>query len=1132
MTGKAISGLLGAPGPFYRSVSIERDRHDLAAGRSYVLTPWLERSVGELLDGLKPGSTRRAWRIVGDFGVGKSALVLALIQALDPRTAGAQPALADLIGQAGAMPRMYSLVLSGSRDGLSAGLAAALASALDEVEDLLSPGQRQALRDADPFDAVVELRDLLVASGRFDGLLLVIDEMGKFLETAALSPEFGDIFRLQALAEQAARSEGKPLAIMLVLHQGFQSYAEEGSFARRTEWAKIAERFDELIFDHPLSHTAALLGAALNVAPLPAKTAAAYEAAVGRVRELGWLGPRDASSGFACYPIHPSTVPVMARFFAAFGQNERSLFGFAASGEANGLRAFAAGNGVDAGFYRPDHFFDYVASSFGHRLVSRGGGGGDWDRIRSVLDGAEDADTCETALLKTIGLLNLVDAPDLPASAEALGASLAPNFGAGEIEAAIGRLGKRGLLFQRPGRPGLRLWTSRRVDLSALWSEASRELPSSAIAGALARHLARLPVRGHLLARRHSIERGTSRRFVVRLVAASALALTEPGVGADGSVICILTGSQDDLRHAKAWAKEVTERDPAVLALVAPPMPEAAPLMTSLMQHRWMITHAAALQEDSFAAAEIERGAADLETRLVTQLEAAFGLGGHAPHDKVCLFHGGSRQKSAPPVHILISRLCDTLFGDAPRVANELINRHALTSAGAGARQRLIEAIFAHEADPDLGFDTARNPPERALYLSVIRRGKLHRPVGKSWAIAIPEKADDPLNLRPTLTKLERLLSANPDRVRVSAIYEELARRPLGIRLGFAPLLLAAVLAANRHRVALFERGTYCPKLDGAAFMRILKSPELFELQWVSLEGIRADVFRRLATVVEGGDVEAGMLSVVTPLIRFAADLPYHVHRTAAIDPVAAAVRDALLSARSPVDLIFSGLPLACGVMPFDPGESEGDRARVQHFIERLEGAIAELRGSYPALLTGMRAELAELTGAVGHVRGDLQRRAATVLFRVQEQTLRTFCLRLADEGLSDDAWIEALGGAVMGKPPTRWLTADVALWRARLDELASAFRRVEAACFAAGPCAREAVRLSLTHVDGREHAVVIDFADADEREDVFANSILRLIDESDFAVDRILAALSLKAVSEREAPTQQEPAGRAEAGQ
>ena len=1116
MTGTTIASLLGEAGPFYRSVSIERDRLDPGAGRSYVLTPWLERSAAEFLNGLKVGSTRRAWRIVGDFGVGKSALALALIQALDPRSADPETAIGRLSASLGGVPKLYPVVLSGSRAGFRAGLAHAIARGLKEDNGLIPPARRKVVAAIDdPFEALIALRDAVVATTDFDGLLLVVDEMGKFLETASSEDEDNDVFRLQALAEQAVRSGAKPLSIILVLHQGFQSYAEGGTAARRTEWAKIAERFDELVFDHPLSHTAALLSAALNVAALPGDVAAAYDSAAVSVREFGWLGPREGDSQPSCYPLHPATVPVLARFFAEFGQNERSLFGFVASGEPNSLRAFAATNDTGAGLYRLDHFFDYITSCFGHRLMSRSGGG-DWGRIRAVLEGAAEADACETAILKAVGLLNLLDAPDLLATDSSVLASLTPGFDKTVVAEALVRLRKQGLLFERSGRSGLRLWTSRRVDLSALWEDANREVPARSVSSQLAHHLAALPVRDHVLARRHTIERGTSRRFVIGVVPAKALAMVEPQGGADGSVICILTTDQDELHHAKAWAAEVTDRDPTVIVLVAPPMPDTAPLMIDLLRYRWMMVNAIALQEDSFASAEIERGAADLEARLVGRLEMTFGLGGSTPDGSVRLYYGGARRNTPPPVHIIISEVCDELFKSAPLIANELVNRHTLTSAGAGARQRLIEAMFAHGHQFGMKFDGTRNPPERALYLSVLQRGKVHRAEADGWTIAIPSRNEDPLKLHPALTMVSDLLSGTADRVVVSDIYRKLARRPFGVRQGLAPLLLAIVLVANRHRVALFERDTYCPKLDGPAFMRILKSPDLFALQWVSLEGVRADVFRRLATIVEGADVDAGLLTVVTPLVRFAAELPFHVQRATTLGNVAMAVRDALGRARSPVDLIFYELPKACGVESFDPNHGDGDTARVSDFIDRLETAIAELRGCFPALLVEMRAELAGLMGGAADVRADLQRRAAPLLFRIHEQNLKTFALRLADANLADDPWIEALGGAVVGKPPSRWLTSDVGIWRSRLDELASAFLRVEAAAFATGPQTREALRLSLTHVDGREHSVVVDFDDPDENEDIFAHALVRMIDDSIFSYDRMLALLSLQALRRR----------------
>lgn len=1116
-----IADYMGSPGPFYRSVAIERDRDDAAVMRAYVLTPWLKRVAAEILEGLLSGSRRRAWRITGDFGVGKSALALALLRTLDPRTADPKAPMdrfAKILG--GKMPRMYPLILSGTQAGLNAGMASAIANTLERERGLLDAKARKALASMDPFASIPALRDALIRTGRYDGLLVVIDEMGKFLEAAAVDPDQADIFQLQELAELAARSGERPLAVLMILHQGLQSYHREGAITTRSEWAKVAERYDELVFDHPLSHTAALLSAALSpdMRRLPAAVRKSYQQAESAVTALGWLGPRG-ESGEPCYPLHPTAVPVIARFLSAYGQNERSLFGFAASGEPNSLRAFADRHGVEDGLYNLGDFFDYVSTSFGHRLVARGGAG-DWDRIRTVLDSAAGSDPTEVAILKTIGILNLLDTPDMVADPATIQACLAPGIGAAEVANSITGLCERGVVFERIGRSGLRLWTSHRVDLSALWNEADTALTQASVGGELAKALSRLPIRPFLLARRHSVETGVTRRFPIRMAPASSLATTTLAADADGSILAILCDDTDEVGYAAAWAEEATAEDPTLLVLTLPPRPELRSNVVDLLRHRWIEANASILREDAFASAEIERRITELEARLIDRLEGCLGLAGDPPAPFVGVFQNGRALADTPAMHMLVSSACDALYGSGPVVHNELINRHALTSAGAAARQRLIEALFEKTHEADLGFTGAKNPPERSLYLSLLKLGRMHRERDGVFVVDLPEQGDDPLQLRPTLDRIRSMIRTGAGRMAVTEIYSCVSERPFGVRAALAPLLLAIVMVADRHRMALFERGTYCPKLDAQAFMRILKSPENFTIQWVALEGVRAEVYQRLAATLGGVEGEDGLMAVVAPIVRFGAGLSLHAQRSSEISPNAARVRDAIMRARSPVDLVFVDLPAACSLEAFD-GEREGGADRAAEFAARLSDAIGELERCYPSLLSRMTNEVGRALGADGDVRANVADRAGPLVFRVKEQALRTFVQRLADRVLSDDAWIEAVGGALVGKPPSRWLAQDVATWQARLDDVSATFLRLEAAAFGSQPDQKGAVRLALTHIDGREHVSIVGVGEQSPEEELFTRSILHLIERNGASIAQVVARLAghmLKADAEEDA--------------
>lgn len=103
------------------------------------------------------------------------------------------------------------------------------------------------------------------SSGKADGLVIILDEMGKFLEFAALHPDRQDIYLLQMLAEAASRSGDTPIFVVGLLHQGFHAYAEQLALTTQKEWDKVAGRYEEILFNQPLEQTTALVANALNI---------------------------------------------------------------------------------------------------------------------------------------------------------------------------------------------------------------------------------------------------------------------------------------------------------------------------------------------------------------------------------------------------------------------------------------------------------------------------------------------------------------------------------------------------------------------------------------------------------------------------------------------------------------------------------------------------------------------------------------------------------------------------------------------------------------------------------------------------------------------------------------------------
>lgn len=107
--------------------------------------------------------------------------------------------------------------------------------------------------------------DLVAAADQHpQGVLLVIDELGKFLESASFGGD--DIGFLQDLAEAASRASGK-LVVVGILHQSFDAYAVRLGRQARDDWAKVQGRYVDIPLVAGTDEVLDLVGRAIEVQP-------------------------------------------------------------------------------------------------------------------------------------------------------------------------------------------------------------------------------------------------------------------------------------------------------------------------------------------------------------------------------------------------------------------------------------------------------------------------------------------------------------------------------------------------------------------------------------------------------------------------------------------------------------------------------------------------------------------------------------------------------------------------------------------------------------------------------------------------------------------------------------------------
>ncbi len=1089
-----IANIFAAPGRFLRSVQLERDFSDAAALESYIATPPMAEALHRILESIQDGSKRRAWRITGDYGVGKSSLALVLARLLSDPSAGDAQRVAKAIGwdKDFSGKRFLPILVTGRRESIPTAVARGVRDSILQqgVGELINPRLEASIAACEAEGSVRALEELISylvrrTADRGLGVLLVVDELGKLLEYAAMNPDREDVFALQRLGELAARSDERPFLLVGILHQGFQAYAERLPLALRHEWDKVAGRFEEVVFDQPLVHTAALVAGALGVdtAQLSEDVRAQANTALESTVQVGWLGGRGFSvepAGF--YPLHPTLLPAMMRFFSQFGQSERSLFGFLLSSESMALQAFAATTPLGTSWFDIPNFYDYVRSSFGHRL-SAVNYQSQWLRIVATIDGCVDATSLELKVLKTVGFLNLLDAEDLLPTRRSVIACLSM-FNSDEVSGAIERLGSAGMLFERGGTGAYRLWPNSSINLQASVEAANRAVGAiDAVAPALCDLLEGEMV----LARRHYLETGTMRYFEVRYAAADNVAVAASGpTEADGLIILSLADQNEQQETARdAATAPLVATDPSLLVGLLPPVWHLAAYLRDVVVWQWVERNTPDLANDDFASAEVQSQLTRSRQALRARFNALTKVDGVKTVEWI---HRGQPFEAGSNLPKIVSQLCSDLYPLAPRVANELLNRNVLSSAAASARMRLIEGMFESSGTAFLGIDARKAPPEKSMYLSVLQRGALHVQQADGFVLQTPPPSQDRLHLRPSLTEILKLVREGRGcRVAISEILARLADRPFGVRRGLAPILLALIIKEHGHEMALYENGTFLPKFGAMEFLRLTKAPQTFEIQHCSVEGVRSDVFVRLAGLFAKG-VEGRqpvLLDVVTQLCQFAARLPEYTRRARALSPNTLAVRDALLSAREPASLLFEDLPLACGLSGF--GIDQADDSSIDGFIGRFTEAVSELQNTYSELIKRIVRATSEAIGQNPEQfdRVALASRAARVSLAAREPRLRAFALRLRDPALHDEAWAESLASFVVAKPPSRWLPGDEVRFTEEIGALTEVFARVESTIFSSSEDRPDvdAIRLNLTRGDGRDlvrvlHPVSLDKGD------------------------------------------------------
>lgn len=1111
-----------------RSINLERDskRPDLL--EHYQVTSKtlevLERFVSAL-----QGERVFAWSLTGPYGMGKSAFANYLLAITGPsgsrrsqialkKLKSANPKLhrqltgsiSELVGEEGFFQVFVTAAYEPVNNTLARGLHNALiASELSNCAELIAKLEAfQKKKVIDSQQLLAAFKETYQLAKR--PLVVVIDEFGKNLDYMSHYHDRGDIFILQQLAELDS------VYLWVCLHQAFDEYAFGLSTVQRQEWSKVQGRFEDISFVESTAQMLHLMRKVLRQS--------AQEGQKKRIKEWARKAWRfiegtpiankqvfDEKTIASLYPVHPFTAMALVELCRQFAQNDRTLLSFMCSGHAQALPAYLQQTEVsDRGRlpavgldYLYNYFFNIIITVYGNRARSQR-----WIEIHDIINAAGYLSPVEQALLKNIGVLNLLSGTlGVKANFDTIYGIL--NFSYGLDQETTGKilenLVRKGILLFREYAGEYRLWEGSDFDVYGAIRAKKAKLSVGSLDALLQEYLPLSPV----IASRHAHKTGTIRRFERRWLDVESLTDNlVPQKGCDGLLLYCF-GTLKEL----SFIPQACRDGRPLLVAYAPFRTTLYELALEVAAARSVLEESPELVHDSVARKEVK-----FRIRVAEQQFREYLARLYSPGTEEVLWYAEGRRieiNNARELSAKLSDLCDQYYFKCPRIGNEMISYNNLSSAAARARRELVEAMVVRAGEEQLGLRGFG--PEVAVYRSLLLAEGLHvkdKDTG-CWYFTLNGK--DP-RLKDLWEQIDECIdAAGEEGVSVANILDVLGEPPFGMRRGPAPIYICLYILVKSDEIAVFQEGNYRPYLTASEMALLLKRPELFVLKKFAANQVEQEIFDLYQNILKKAQLEGNaglrnktMLGVVGPLIKFINELPVYAKNTRQISREAQQVRLAILNSVEPMRLLFEELPEAVGIKM--KTESENDNAWREELQARLRSALYELGQAYPALNDKVQQTMLQIFKCENLQELYKKQRERTIpLVDICDEpelksVLRAFARRYRDPS----EWVRGIAGIVAKKHMDSWNDQDFMRFALKLRDYADRIEQLEKLASLNGNHVQKNTRLiSIMKPGGMVRREVVDMVSTQDAEiQGKVSEILALPKEKSKA---ILAALAEK---------------------
>lgn len=950
--------------------------------QDYIVTPNALGVVGNIVNSFEQGI--HSFNIIGSYGTGKSNFILALEDSLVNNS----NIIVANKGQFNGAKKFKFYKIVGDYTSLYNLL----------MDNLFIKKQNNNLYD--------NLKTLITdceRNGEF--VFIVIDEFGKLLEYASKNNPEKELYIFQKFTE-FINDHRRNVILLTTLHQNFNSYAHTLSESQRQEWNKVKGRFKEIVFNEPVEQLLHLAAVRIDKAPrqqLNDNFKKIYKLAI----LTRYASPSiEFETANKLYPMDLFAAQALTLSIQRYGQNERTLFSFLEANGENSLHEFKDSHCTT---YNLADIYDYDIYNFHSYLSEVNADSAIWTGIKVALERIEglfDENTVKEAskLAKSIGMINLFGSAGVRCNNEDLSTYAKYALGIKQSEPLIDLLVQHKIIRYAEYKSQYILFEGTDVNIEGELLRASGIVPRSTdIVEKLIANF-NLP---YEFANAYYFRTGTPRYF--EYVISEQPIKDHPKDEIDGYINLIF----NETLPLEELKKQTEDEAEAVIYAYFKNTEQ-------IIDHIWMIDKLSYIQSvidssDKVAHREIKSLMLYEQSLLNSSvLNVLF-------NDEVVWIYRGEEIgiDSRTMFNKFLSQVCEDVYHATPVLINEMVNKHKVSGAMSTARVSLLTHMLENPSDPNLGFDENKFPPEKTLYLTLLKNTGIHRKFLGAYEFCEPTES----SFVALWKCCDDFLESSKEKPRkLGELINLLKSKPFKLKQGIIDLWLPIYMIIKKNEYSLYsDKGVFVPEINREVLDILQKTPSNYQVKAFNVEGVKLDLFnkyREALSLNQDDEFSAtSLLETIKPFLIFYKKLNNYTKQTKKLKKTTLQFRNVLSAAKDPEKTFFEDLPHA---LNFKENDIANNEDVLKSYVELLQNAIRDLRKCYADLINRIENSLITAlnlkSSEYSEYKQELEKRFSFVKTYLLTDRQKTILNRILSKSPDKKTWYQSLAYVILDK--------------------------------------------------------------------------------------------------------------------